>query len=187
MNTVRVCGREYIILRLLGHGKGGYSYLARAACNGTDEAEELVVLKQIHHEPCAYYTFGNKIEAERYDYERLRAAGIRIPKMLAIDTEGERIVKEFIDGPTVFELVRDSDGEIDEELISQVREMAARAKECGLNIDYFPTNFVLQSGLLYYVDYECNQYSDEWSFESWGIQYWSKSEKFLEHLKANAR
>ena len=30
----------------------------------------------IHHEPCEYYTFGNKIEAEYYDYQRLFKAGI---------------------------------------------------------------------------------------------------------------
>ena len=75
-----VNGTEYEILRLLGHGKGGYSYLAEI--DGRQ-----VVLKQIHHEPCAYYTFGNKIEAERHDCERLTAAGIRIPRMLDIDME----------------------------------------------------------------------------------------------------
>ena len=80
-----VCGREYRIVRLLGHGKGGYSYLAEG--DGTQ-----YVLKQIHHEPCSYYQFGDKIEAERRDYERLKAAGIRIPELYAIDPETERIV-----------------------------------------------------------------------------------------------
>ena len=83
--VLTVCGDEYRLIRLLGHGKGGYSYLA---VHGKQE----VVLKQIHHEPCDYYNFGNKIEAERNDYERLRRAGIRIPSMIAIDTETERIV-----------------------------------------------------------------------------------------------
>ena len=43
----------------------------------------------------------------------------------------------------------------------------------GINIDYFPTNFVVQDGEIYYIDYECNQYMEEWSFENWGIKYWS--------------
>ena len=42
-----VCGKEYRIIRLLGHGKGGYSYLA-------ERDGRQVVLKQIHHEPCDY-------------------------------------------------------------------------------------------------------------------------------------
>ena len=163
MNILKVGENEYRIIRLIGKGKGGYSYLARA--DGKD-----VVVKQIHHEPCDYYTFGNKIEAEQNDYARLLDAGIRIPKMLDIDIENERIVKEYIDGPTVMEL--GDRGEITEELIGQARKMAENAKSHGLNIDYYPTNFVLQDGLLYYVDYECNLYDEKWSFESWGKKYW---------------
>ena len=84
MNTMSVNGIEYYIVKLLGHGKGGYSYLAeKDGCQ--------YVLKQIHHEPCDYYTFGNKIEAEKNDYQRLLSTGIRIPKMLNIDIENERI------------------------------------------------------------------------------------------------
>ena len=71
-SVLTVCGREYEIIHLLGHGKGGYSYLAQA------DGKQFVV-KQIHHEPCNYYSFGNKIEAECRDYERMLAAGIRIP------------------------------------------------------------------------------------------------------------
>ena len=99
MENKAVNGKEYQIIKLLGKGKGGYSYLAE---NDGDK----VVLKQIHHEPCDYYTFGNKIEAERNDYQRLLNAKIRIPKMLDIDIENERIIKEYIDGDTIFDMVK---------------------------------------------------------------------------------
>ena len=158
-----VNGKEYKIIKLLGKGKGGYSYLAQAE-------EKNVVVKQIHHEPCDYYTFGNKIEAERFDYGRLLDAEIRVPKMLDIDIPNERIVKEYINGPTVMELV--NQGNLSDDIINQAREMAEKAKEHGLNIDYYPTNFVMQAGLIYYIDYECNPYDERWSFESWGIGYW---------------
>ena len=169
-----VCGKAYRILKLLGRGKGGYSYLA-------ERDGRQAVLKQIHHEPCDYYTFGNKIEAERRDYERLKQAGIRIPEMIALDAEAERIVKEYIEGPVVFDLVRD--GISVDPYLAQVREMAALAKEAGLNIDYFPTNFVARDGLLWYIDYECNGYMEEWSFENWGIRYWSQTPEFEAYLK----
>lgn len=165
---------EYEIDRLLG--KGGYSYLARR--EGTQ-----VVLKQIHHEPCDYYTFGNKIEAEQNDYARLRIAGIRIPAMLDVDVPNERIVKAYIDGPTIFELVRD--GGMRGEYLAQVREMAQQARSAGLNIDYFPTNFIVQDGLLWYIDYECNPYMDAWSFDNWGVKYWSKTPEFEAYLHAH--
>ena len=63
--------------------------------------------------------------------------------------------------------------------------MAELAKKAGLNIDYFPTNFVVCDGLIYYVDYECNPYSDEWNFENWGIKYWGRTPEFEEYLKNN--
>ena len=171
---VAVGGKEYSVLRLLGKGKGGYSYLA-------EHQGVSAVLKQIHHEPCDYYTFGNKIEAEQRDYERLRRAGIRVPEMIAVDTEKERVVKEYIEGPTVFDLVRS--GASAEAYLPQAREMAAQAECAGLNIDYFPTNFVVRDGLLWYVDYECNAFMDEWSFENWGIRYWSRTPEFEAYLK----
>ena len=165
---------EYELLGLLGKGKGGYSYLA--AGNG-----RWVVLKQIHHEPCAYYTFGNKIEAEQHDYQRLLAAGIRIPAMLEVDVERERIVKEYIEGPTIFDLVRRD--EMRQEYLAQAQEMAAQAQAAGLNIDYFPTNFIVQDGLLWYIDYECNAYMEEWNFPNWGVKYWAPTAEFQAYLK----
>ncbi|SFC50132.1 hypothetical protein [Butyrivibrio sp. YAB3001] len=102
-----VNGVSYKIKKLLGKGKGGYSYLA------VKDGKEYV-LKQIHHEPCAYYQFGDKIQSEINDYRRLTAIGIRMPKM---------------------------------------------------------------------IDYECNDYMEEWDFENWEIKYWSKTPEFLEYYK----
>ena len=171
-NIMLVNQTEYNIIKLLGHGKGGYSYLAER--DGT-----YYVLKQIHHEPCDYYTFGNKIEAERNDYQRLLQTGIRIPRMLDIDIPNERILKEYIDGPTIYELVKND--AMEESYLRQVQEMAAAVYSAGLNIDYFPTNFIVQGGILYYIDYECNGYMEQWNLENWGIKYWSKTPEFLDY------
>lgn len=104
--------------------------------------------------------------------------GIRIPKMLDIDISEERILKEYIDGPTIFELVKND--AMKDTYLEQVREMARQVYDAGLNIDYFPTNFIVQNDLIYYIDYECNHYMDEWNFENWGIKYWAKTKEFLE-------
>ena len=175
-DAMRVNEKEYRILKLLGHGKGGYSYLA-------EREGMLCVLKQIHHEPCAYYAFGNKIEAEQRDYNRLLRTGIRIPRMLDIDIPNERLIKEFIDGPTIFELVKND--AMQDRYLAQVREMAKAAYEAGLNIDYFPTNFVVKHDRIFYIDYECNDYMDEWNFENWGRMYWSKTREFLDYAEQN--
>lgn len=168
-----VNGKDYKILKLLGRGKGGYSYLAQ-------DGDKYYVLKQIHHEPCDYYTFGNKIEAEQNDYNRLLQTNIRIPKMIDIDIANERILKEYIEGPTIYDLVKND--QLKETYLTQVREMASLAQNSGLNIDNFPTNFVVQDDLIYYIDYECNGYMQEWNFENWGSKYWSKTQDFLDYL-----
>lgn len=170
---LKVNEKEYQIIQLLGKGKGGYSYLA------TDGRNQYV-LKQIHHEPCSYYSFGNKIEAEINDYKRLSDIGIRIPKMLAVDIENERILKEYVEGETIYELVK-KDANVDL-YIEQVKEMCKLLYPSGTNIDYFPTNFVVKDNLIYYIDFECNNYMEEWNFENWGIKYWSKTPEFLQYV-----
>lgn len=96
--TMSVTGREFTVDSLLGKGKGGYSYLVH------DEQCEYV-LKQIHHESCSYYTFGDKIEAELRDYDTVRSVGIRIPSLIDCDRACERILKEYISGRTVYDYV----------------------------------------------------------------------------------
>lgn len=169
-----VNGKEYKILKLLGKGKGGYSYLA-------DDGKNEYVLKQIHHEPCDYYQFGNKLEAEIHDYNRLKATGIKIPAMLDVDIKEERILKEYIDGDTIYDLVLND--KMKPAYLRQVRDMCAVLYAAKLNIDYFPTNFIVRNEEIYYIDFECNEYCDEWNFENWGIKYWSKTYEFLKYVK----
>lgn len=149
--SLTVNDKEYKIVKLLGKGKGGYSYLA-------ERDGKRHVLEQIHHEPCAYYLLGDKIQAEIYDYNRLKAVGVRMPAMLDVDVQAERILKEFVEGDTIFHLVLQ-----DKTLpnyVHQMRETCVALYNAHLNADYFPTNFVVNNGQIYYVDFECNDYVD---------------------------
>ena len=173
MKDMCVNEKSYKVIKMLGHGKGGYSYLV------TDGTKEYV-LKQIHHEPCDYYQFGNKIESEMKDYKRLKEIGIPMPEMFEVDIEKERILKEYIKGDTVFDYVLRN--EVKTTFVEQVKEMCVDLYAVNTNIDYFPTNFVVQEDKLYYIDYECNGYMEEWNFENWGIKYWSQTKEFLEYV-----
>lgn len=161
-----VNGKEYQVIKLLGKGKGEYSYLVK-------NNDKSYVLKQIHHETCSYYQFGNKIEAEIHDYERLKNSGIRIPLIVDVDIPNERILKDYIKGETVFDLIKND--KIEERYLEQIKKMCVLLYANNTNIDNYPTNFVVQDGLIFYIDYECNNYSDEWNFENWGINYWPKT------------
>jgi tRNA A-37 threonylcarbamoyl transferase component Bud32 len=95
-----------------------------------------------------------------------------MPRLLAVDQSRERLLKEYIDGLTIAQLVEQE--KVERAYFVQVEEMCRKLYSAGLNIDYYPTNFVVQGGMLYYIDYECNQYDPKWDFENWGRQYWQK-------------
>lgn len=177
LEYLSVNNKEYKILKLLGKGKGGYSYLA------SREGKEYV-LKQIHHEPCDYYQFGNKIESEMRDYKRLVDIGITMPKLYEVDIENERILKEYIEGSTIYDLVLKD--QMKSDYVVQIKEMCHLLYAHQTNIDYFPTNFVVQDEKIFYIDYECNDYMEEWNFENWGIKYWSKTSEFLQYVKEHS-
>ena len=163
--TMTVNGVEYTVLQLLGKGKGGYSYLVER--NG-----QHFVLKQIHHEPCDYYQFGDKLQSELTDYERLRRIGVPMPELLEVDRAQERILKVYIEGETVDRLVAQE--RLPDWCIPQMEALCERLYTANTNIDYYPTNFIPKDGTLFYVDYECNDYMEQWDFAHWGKQYWRK-------------
>ena len=171
METLSVNGRHYPVLKLLGKGKGGYSWLVT-------DGQQKFVLKQIHHEPCDYYAFGDKLASELQDYETLRNVGIPLPRLLDVDQEQERLLKEYIHGDTIDVLVKED--RMEESYYHQIRAMCKKLYAANLNIDYYPTNFVAQERTLYYIDFECNSYMSKWNFENWGSKYWSKTSEFKE-------
>lgn len=171
---ITVNGVDFQVKRLLGKGKSGYSFLV------SDGGQDYVI-KQIHHEPCEYYQFDNKLNSEIRDYKRLKEIGIPMPALLAVDLEQERILKEYIEGETVFDLVLNK--KIKPAYLQQMKEMTKLLYPAGLNIDYFPTNFVVREDRLFYIDFECNPYMEKWNFENWGQAYWSQTAEFLEYVK----
>ena len=68
-----------------------------------------------------------------------------------------------------------------DEYILQVQNMCKILYPFNINIDYFPTNFIVKDEVLWYIDYECNEYMEQWNFENWGIEYWSKTKDFREY------
>ena len=174
MEKMTVNHQEFTVLQLLGKGKGGYSYLVTDG-NGQ------YVLKQIHHEPCDYYTFGDKLASELRDYETLKNLGIPMPELLDVDYSRERLLKTFIDGDTVNVLVKED--RMEPAFYDQIRAICQRLYAANLNIDYYPTNFVAQGGQLYYIDFECNPYMEQWNFENWGCKYWYTTPEFQEAFK----
>jgi len=169
--------KPYEIIKLLGKGKGGYSYLAKAN-------DVFVVLKKIHYEPCDYFQFeNNKLNSELRDYKTLFDIGIPIPKLLFFNQSEQYLIKEYIEGDTLAKVV--AKNQMTQNYIIQLFSMCKKLYPHNLNIDYFPTNFIVWDGLLYYIDYECSNYSDEWNFENWGIYFLANSQGMADFLETN--
>ncbi|MCH3908847.1 MAG: hypothetical protein LKF75_01780 [Bacilli bacterium] len=164
MSNFYINGERYFPTKLLGKGKGGYSYLCH------DEEGVHYVVKKIHHEPCSFYKFGNKIQAEMDCYDYLLKCGIRVPECYYIDLEQELVLKEYIRGRNIADMIKRKQDV--SKCVPQVEEMARLANENGVNIDYYPANFILRKGLLYYIDYETSKFDKRYTFENWGRNYW---------------
>ncbi|MDU4753134.1 MAG: hypothetical protein E6X86_19260, partial [Clostridium butyricum] len=104
-----------------------------------------------------------------------------MPLMIDVDIKEERILKEFIEGDTIFDIILND--KMKECYIDDIKEMCRILYASKTNIDYFPTNFVVKEDVLYYIDYECNDYMEEWNFDNWGVKYWSKTKEFIDYLE----
>ena len=168
---------ELIVQKFLGKGKSGYSYQCEIS-------NELLILKIMHDEESPYYHFASdKTSVEINAYKKLKELGITIPKLIESNLEKQYLIKEFIEGRTAAELI--ACNKINEKIIEQLFVMSYKTKTAKLNIDFFPTNFVIKKEELYYIDYEINTYCEEWNLENWGIYYWANSKGFAEFLKTH--
>jgi tRNA A-37 threonylcarbamoyl transferase component Bud32 len=164
MQDMWVNEKKYHPVRLLGKGKGGYSYLVK-------RLGHYYVIKHIHHEEVSCYKFGNKIQAEYDCYSYLLQLHIRMPRCIYVDFDQELVLKQYIKGPTIAELIKRKKDV--SKYIPQVAKMAKKANEGNVNMDYYPANFVVNKGKLYYVDYETSKLDKRYTFEVWGIGYWT--------------
>lgn len=88
-------------------------------------------------------------------------------------------MKEYIKGGVATELIATGKAGT---VIDQLYKMSNTAKNAGINLDYFPANFVSNDGILYYIDYEYNKYQAEWDLYNWGIYYWANTEGMKQFL-----
>lgn len=177
LNGQHLCcnGTNIEVLCFLGKGRGGYSYLVLYG-------GKKMVLKKYHYEPCEVYTFEkNKLEAELRDYKKLAGLHIPMPVLVDINYEEQYIIKEYIEGPTLAELI--AEGKLSFRYYLQMRELCKILYKARLNIDYMPQNFVARDGRFFYIDFERNPYSNEWDFEHWGIYFWVNRSGMKKYIK----
>lgn len=161
---------DLTLIRFLGKGKSGYSYLGLLD-------QKQVVFKAMHSEAVSYYRFAEeKTVLEENSYAVLLRTGIPVPRLIRCNHHQHYLIKEYIAGEAVPELLLRQAA--DTRWLIALLHWEKRVKTSGINIDWFPANFVVCRGQLWYVDYEHNPWSDEYNFRNWGIWYWLNREGF---------
>ena len=165
-DRVNILGKKLEVVSFLGRGKGGYSYLTR------DMEGKRYTLKCFHTEKVSYYSFSSpKIDCELNAYSFLISSSVPVPRLLYWDRGRDILLKEFVEGPTAMEEVKG--GKDLSSYFPIMEKLGDELKRKGVNLDWFPTNFVLlPQGKFSYIDYEVNAYDDKWSFPIWSMEYW---------------
>lgn len=166
----------YLLETEIGRGKSAISYLYhRQGRDGASQVlPEKVVLKRYQSTPLQTIPFAQALEFELCSYQRLQAAAIAHPRLLAFSSQAYCLVKEYIAGDLIIDLLVEQG--LDDRHFRPIFAMARQLQQAGWHIDYYPANFVLNAQGLFYIDYEAHPYNAEWDFANWGIFYWLNRE-----------
>ena len=109
-------------------------------------------------------------------HKKFNNTGVKHPKVVALDKKKLIVISEFIDGPTVQELLIKSD--LDEKIYEKIFLMTylARANREALNYD--PELYRFDGEELYYMGTDLYPYKDELKFVDKGIKLWFYTKEF---------
>lgn len=120
-------------------------------------------------------------EKELDNYKSLANSAVRYLKIYVVDKNNCRYVREYIEGETIFDALREEPLKEDVYKDLFMNEMFARASNLRLN--YFPTNFVIKDKQVVYMSYECSRYDSKHTFELNELRYYVYSSEFISYLK----
>lgn len=165
----------YRLSREIGRGKSAISYLYHQEAEAlTDALPAQIVLKRYCSTPEQTIPYAQALEFELCSYDRLEQSKIGHPRLLAFCADAYCLVKEFIAGELIIDLLVEQG--LDDRHFRPILAMAKQLQQAGWHIDYYPANFVLNEQGLFYIDYEAHPYDAEWDFANWGIFYWLNRE-----------
>ncbi len=171
---------NYRPLQELGRGKSAVSWLYQRTQPSSEHPLHLVLKRYC---PTEHQTipFAQALEFELCSYDRLQQAGIAHPRLLGYSKEHYCLAKTFVDGRLISDLLVHEG--LDDRHFQPIFQMASQLQQAGFHIDFFPTNFVLNTQGLHYIDYEAHPYNEEWNFANWGIFYWLNAEGMRRFLQ----
>lgn len=166
MEKLTVLKKEYEIVSLLKEGEFASSY--KCSFKG-----KIFFVKVFKDKPSFLAELNNHIQLKKY--------GIRVPKLIKKDKVNFILVYQFIDGETVLETIIKS--ELVEQYYNELFEQYRFARFSKIDLNYFPANFKLVNGELFYLSKEFFASKEETKLENSGIFYWFYSDDLVKYLK----
>lgn len=87
-------------------------------------------------------------------YANLSVSGVPVPRLLDHDVKRGYLVKEYLAGPNVGEIL--ARGRLGDGVVDQFGALTRLLRRQGITIDWSPSNFVVENGALHYTAYEAS-------------------------------
>lgn len=128
--------------------------------------------------------FGQDIKGfERYidSAHKLSVSGIISPKIYIYDKNKHIVVSDFIEGPTVLEVLLKED--LPDDYFSLIFANNWYMKKARLLLDFDPQNFIFNNKKLFYLPQIYELFDDKKTFEKVGIWHWFYCREFVRYLE----
>ena len=106
---------------------------------------------------------------------------MRFGKVKVIDKKNGYIVREYIEGISVFHLLAGKD--LEKDIYKFIFSQASLAKTSRIALNFAPDNWIIHDGHLYYTGYQFYDYSEKTDFANSSIRLWFFTKDFVKFAK----
>lgn len=147
-------GREYFFIKNLSNSNANNIFLLQ-------DSDTLYVYKKLNSQI---------FDFELYSYNMLKKFKINIPNLIFIDKENKIILREYIQGENIQELIKQK--KINQDTLMEIFSISELLNINNFNIDYKPENFIVHDNKLFYTKYVIYPYDESYNFHNYGVYFW---------------
>lgn len=118
-----------------------------------------------------------------YQINRVSTCGVKVPKLYLLDKRNGYIVKEYVAGKTIMEMIASDN--LDEKIYEQLFQNAYLAKINRITLNYEPDKWLFADGELYYTYPYFIIYNEEKDLVKKYLRLWFPTKELQTFLKNN--
>ena len=114
---------------------------------------------------------------------KLFRSNVSQPKLQFVDKKQGYVVREWLDGVTVFDYILDND--FNENIYKQIFYNSYSARVAGINLDFNLKSWMLVGNKLYYTKLFCEKYNPNLDFTKEAMRKWFLCEDLRKYYENN--